>query len=93
MDRGTQLRTHSHGLKDPFGRQPITQVGADLYRLRVKNKSLLTWFSQKRDVTVTEDGRVIFPAWMLPAVRSLFTVSRKKGKKRAEQLELFDERR
>jgi len=86
------LQSRRHKLKDPFGKQPITQVGGDLYRVRVKNKSLLEWFSGRQDVTVTDDGRVIFPAWMLPAVRSLFTVSRKRRKKRAEQLELFEER-
>jgi len=92
MDRETKLRTQPNGLRDPFGKQPITQVSGDLYRVRVKKKSLLAWFSQKQDVTVTEDGRVIFPAWMLPAVRSLFTVSKKRRMEPAQQLDLFEER-
>jgi len=77
--------------EDPFGKARITQVGADLYRIRLQKRSLLNWFSKKGDVTVTEDGRVIFPGWMLPAVRSLHAGKRKCPRIRVEQMKLFED--
>lgn len=69
----------------------IAQVGRDRYRLRVRRRALLDWFSRLGDVIVTEDGRVIFPGWMLPAVRSLFTVRRGRLRERGVQLALWEE--
>ena len=37
---------------DSFGKQKIAQVGADLYRIRVKRRSLLDLFATRADVTV-----------------------------------------
>ena len=66
-------------------------MGADLFRVRIKKKSLLAWFAAKPDVTVTQDGRVIFPAWMLPAVKSLFAERPRRSPVKPVQIGLFEE--
>ena len=77
-------------LMDPKSGQ-IVPVGTDLYRIKVKRRSLLDWFASLGDVTVTDDGRVIFPRWMLPAIQSLYTQKKKAKGKPAEQLHLWEE--
>ena len=69
----------------------IVRVGTDLFRVRLKRRDLLEWFARVGDVTVTEDGRIFFPGWMLPAVRSLFRHRAGRSGHKSIQLDLWGE--